>query len=147
MTVASRLTARVHPLSTIAQGEETALEFTVTADEMSRFAELSGDYNPLHCDVAFARAQGFGERVVYGALLVAKISRLIGMELPGRDSLWTGLELQFVSPLLVGEGAIIKASVTHVSDATRSIELRLRIVSGQRLIARGKAAVSVRDGG
>jgi 3-hydroxybutyryl-CoA dehydratase len=147
MTVALHPTARVNLLSAITQGQEAVLEFSVTADEMQAFAELSGDYNPLHCDIAFARERGFGERVVYGALLVAKISRLIGMELPGRDSLWSGLELLFVSPLLVGEEAVLKASVVHISEATRSLELRLRILSGERVIARGKAGVSIRNGG
>jgi acyl dehydratase len=131
----------------IAPGSEASLEFVVSADDMRVFAELSGDYNPLHSDVAFAVSRGFGGCVVYGALMVAKISRLIGMELPGRDSLWSGLEMQFVSPLLVGESAVLTAAVGHVSEATRSTELRLRIVSGDRVIARGKASVRISDGG
>jgi len=56
---------------------------------------------------------------VYGALLVAKISQLIGMELPGSDAVWAGLDIQFVSPLFVGQTAEIEATLSRVSAAVR----------------------------
>jgi acyl dehydratase len=139
--------AKVRAFSSLYEGQSAAMTLTVTEDDMAAFAALSGDYNPLHVDAAFASAQGFAGRVVYGALLLAKISTMIGMELPGRDSLWTGVQMQFVSPLVVGDTATLDATVVQVSAATRSIELKLHIRCDERVIARGKASVSIRDGG
>ncbi|MCC7046051.1 MAG: (R)-hydratase [Alphaproteobacteria bacterium] len=133
-------------LASIEAGQRTSLAFAVSADEMAAFAALSGDYNPLHSDAAFAAARGFAGRVVYGALLVAKLSRLIGMELPGRDALWTGLDIQFVAPLLVGEEAVLEAVVAQVSPATKSMVLQVSVKRNDRVLARGKASVSMRDG-
>lgn len=133
--------------SSFIEGERVYLPFTITDGDMAAFAAISGDHNPLHCDAAFAQSKGFSGRVVYGALLVAKISKLIGMELPGRDAIWSDLNIQFAAPLMVSQPAEIEAAVAKISVSTRSLELTLRIRANGKLIARGKALVAVhRDG-
>lgn len=129
-------------LEDLAAGQGETLAFVIDQDAMLHFAELSGDRNPLHLDEAFARAKGFRGQVVYGALLVAKISQLIGMRLPGRDALWTGLRIDFVKPLYVDEEARVDATVDGVSAATGMVGLKLRVVAADgRLLARGTAEV------
>jgi 3-hydroxybutyryl-CoA dehydratase len=135
--------AKFRSLTPSAEGETVRLAFTVSDEDMAAFAALSGDRNPLHCDDAFARSKGFPGRVVYGALLVAKISQVIGMELPGRDAVWSGINIQFVAPLSIGQPAEIEATVTRVSTAVRALELTLRIQAGGKVIARGKASATV----
>lgn len=133
--------AQVLSLSELTLGYTRSVEFCVSAEQMRAFAELSGDFNPLHLDDAFARARGFAGRVVYGALLVAKVSQLIGMELPGRDSVWSSLQLDFRRPLYVGHPARVEAVVDGLSEATRLVQLRLRVSSGSDTLAKGKAEV------
>ena len=45
----------------------------VSAEQVQRFAELSGDVNPLHTDRTYARATPFGRPVAHGALAVLSI--------------------------------------------------------------------------
>ena len=118
-----------------------SLAFAITTEDMTAFAVLSGDYNPLHRDEAFARSKGFDGPLVYGALLVAQVSRLVGMHLPGRDCLWTGLKMDFHQPLMVGENAVIQAVVKTKSDAVQMLKLALKIEAGDRTIAKGSAEV------
>lgn len=125
----------------IAPGMHDRLDFTVSAADMRAFAELSGDYNPLHTDAAFAHAKGFTGVVVYGALLVAKLSNVIGMKLPGRDSVWVSFALQFHEPLFLDEPAWVEAEVSAVSAATGLVSLRLAVRAGDRQLAKGKAEV------
>lgn len=137
--------AAVLKISDLREGYNTQIEFTIDIKQMDAFAELSGDCNPLHKNNEIAQARGFEGRVVYGALLVAQVSRMIGMELPGRDSLWSAIQLQFVAPLYPEQPAVLEAVVGHLSSATRSVELHLEIRAGVRLIARGKANVVIQD--
>jgi 3-hydroxybutyryl-CoA dehydratase len=134
---------QVRPFADLRPGMRACVDFAISPEQMRHFAELSGDRSPLHAEVEFARQRGFSAPVVYGGLLIAQLSRLIGMELPGRDGLWTGLQIDFLRPLYVGQSARLEAEVAHISEAVRSIELRFAVSADARTIARGKAHVSL----
>jgi 3-hydroxybutyryl-CoA dehydratase len=125
----------------LAVGGKASFEFSVSDMDMARFAELSGDFNPLHIDDAFARAKKFEGKVVYGALIIAKVSRLIGMELPGQDSVWTNVNFQFNRPLYIGQTATLEGAVTTLSEATGFVELKLTLKVDGRTLGKGTAEV------
>ncbi|MDP6774231.1 MAG: MaoC/PaaZ C-terminal domain-containing protein [Rhodospirillales bacterium] len=127
----------------IEEGAEVCLPFTVSDEDMNAFARLSGDESALHTEPDFARRKGFESRVVYGGLIVAHISRLLGMHLPGRDGVWNGLKIDFRRPLYPNQPACVIGRVSHRSEATLSLSIKLRVESGDRLIATGSADVSV----
>ncbi len=90
-------------------------------------------------DDEFARASGFEGPVVFGALIIAKISKLLGMDLPGPGGVWAGLKINFRNPLYVNEPAVIHGEVDHCSSATGMISLKLKVEAGDRLIATASA--------
>lgn len=139
MTLANE--ARVLGLDQLAEGTKAVVDFTVTAAQMQAFADLSGDHNPLHTDDAFARAKRFDGAVVYGALLIAKVSQLIGMQLPGRDSVWASLSMDFRKPLYVGQAAQVEGTVTEVSQSTGMVALQLAVRANGKVLAKGQAEV------
>lgn len=108
---------------------------------MSQFQQLSGDKNPLHADDQFARDKGFEGVVVFGGLLVAKVSNFVGMRLPGRDSVWTKFDIQFHKPLYVNQEARIEGVVCHLSEAARSVGVKITIRRSGELIAKGLAEI------
>jgi 3-hydroxybutyryl-CoA dehydratase len=135
--------AQILALSEVAEGLRTTVDFHVTAQQMQQFAELSGDFNPLHTDDAFARSKGLEGAVVYGALMVAKVSQLIGMRLPGRDSVWASVSLDFRRPLYVGQAAQVEGVVTEVSESTGMVGLKLTVRAAGKVLAKGTAEVVV----
>lgn len=139
--------ARELRLADLEEGAKASVAFTITAPQMRQFAELSGDFNPLHTDDAFARSKGYAGRVVYGALLVAKISQLIGMELPGRNSVWGSLSLDFRRPLFVEQPAEVEGTITSVHGATGLVELGLLVRANGKVLAKGKAEVVLGNDG
>jgi acyl dehydratase len=119
------------------------LDFAITEDDQLTFANVSGDFNPLHLDADFARARGFSGAVVYGAMIVARISQIVGMELPGSSGIWSALKIDFRKPLYVGETAHLFAEVVHYSEATRSVSLKIEITCSDRVIATANALVTL----
>jgi acyl dehydratase len=132
--------------SDLHEGQRVVLSFIVTAEDMLAFGRLSGDLNPLHIDEDFARAKGFDGPVVYGGILVMHLSRLIGMELPGRDTVWTRLEIEYRNPLYVGEQARVEAEIIQLSEAVQAAEMKFKIRATNRLLASGQLGVLVRNG-
>lgn len=124
-------------------GQEAGFEALITAADVGRFAELSGDASPLHTDPAFAAARGFGDRVVHGAYLAALASRLCGMILPGRNGLLLAMSLSFAAPTLVGTRVTVTGTVDQLSHGVRSAVVKLAIVeTTQRTpLARGRLTV------
>ena len=68
---------------------------------------------------------------------------MMGMHLSGRDALSRNLNIHYVSPLLVGQQAELEARVAHISEATSSIELKFKITSQGKTLAKGSAGVQI----
>lgn len=118
-------------------------DFVVGESEQRAFASISGDFNPLHLDPEFARDRGLAGAVVYGAMIVAQISRIIGMNLPGSAGIWSALKIDFREPLYVGEAAHIFAEVVHYSEAAHSLSLKIRVTSAERTVATASALATL----
>ncbi len=123
------------------QPDRTELaEFRIGDAEMAAFRTLSGDTNPLHDDAVFARRRGFAGPVVYGGLIIAQVSQMLGTRLPGAGCVWRSLTLRFRAPLYVGETARLAATIVHVNEEIGAVDLKLRVDAGKRRIAEGEAA-------
>ncbi len=136
--------SRKRTFDQIQVGDEAELTHLLTKSDVQVFATLTGDFNPLHLDEAFARRTLFHKPVVYGMLSASFISTMIGMLLPGNGALWTGQTLEFLQPAFVGDTLRVVARVKHKSPATRALVLELVITNqyGQRLIV-GRSTVKV----
>ena len=64
-------------------GQRASRSLTLTGKHVEIFAELTGDYNPLHFDTAFAERTRFGALVVQGGLTTGVLHALVAMDLPG----------------------------------------------------------------
>lgn len=126
--------------SSAGTGLTVRLSFRVTEREMNAFRTVSGDSNPVHYDRDYAWQCGFTGPVVYGGLLVAQVSRLLGTRLPGSGCIWRSLDLRFRSPLYVGELAQLTGTIRHANEDLGVYELMIRIDAGRRRIADGEAA-------
>ena len=134
---------KIHSLDSLHEGLVERFVYKPTDKMMRSFVEISGDVNPMHTDVNFATSRGFDGVVVYGGILIAQMSRMVGMHLPGRDALWRSLNIHFAHPLLVGQTAELEARVEHISEATSSIELKFKITSQGKTLAKGSAGVQI----
>ena len=125
--------AKEKNLEDINVGNSASFERTVTDDDLVNFAALSGDCNPLHLE----------GKVVYGMFLGVLMSRLIGMELPGKKALLVKECLEFKKPARVGDTLSVKGSVIFKSQSSRLIELLIEIRKDKELLASGSAHVRV----
>ena len=100
---------------------------TVTAEDVERFAEVTGDRNPLHFDESFAARTRFGRLVAQGGIATGLFNALVAMELPGPGSVFLHQEWDYPAPVFVGDTVTAEAEVIE-SRADKPIT-RLRCVA------------------
>lgn len=110
-------------LADCAPGTRVELIWDATVEEVLEFARLSGDHSPIHVSHEAAVTRGFPGIVAHGALLTAKFSSLLGMQLPGADGVLQSVELQFRSPVCPPCQIYFALEVERVSAAAGQIKL------------------------
>lgn len=125
-------------------GDVFSFEKMVDATAVGKFAEVSGDYNPLHMDDAYAIATPFGGRIIHGMFLASFFSTLVGMFCPGEHALYLSQDLKFKHPVKVGAKVVVRGQVVNKYDSTRVIEVVTTIIDGGRVVVEGLARVKVR---
>lgn len=122
------------------------VEFTEVISEsmIEEFAKLSGDYNPHHVDESYARKTRFKKRICHGMLLGSLFSRLIGMHLPGKHSLYFSQSLNFLYPAFIDDKVTVEGEVVKISRSTGIITLKTRITKENNIeLVTGEAKVVV----
>src|SRR5437588_12119061 len=76
---------------------------TITDEDIVRFAEVSGDHNPVHLDEEYAASTAFGGRIAHGMLSAAFVSAVLGNDLPGPGTIYLGQTLKFLAPVRIGD--------------------------------------------
>jgi len=101
-------------------GRTAERSLTLTAEHVASFAELTGDYNPLHFDEAFARQTRFGALIVQGGLTTGLLHALVAMDLPGPGSVFLSQSWKFTAPVFVGDTITARVEVLSV-HATKPV--------------------------
>ncbi len=99
------------PFDQIEIGESASISRTLTSEDISLFATVSGDVNPTHFDAAFMRA-GAAHGVIGHAMWAGSlISNALGTKLPGPGTTYLSQDLQFHGPIAVGDELTVTVTV------------------------------------
>ena len=96
---------------------------TVGEDDVRRFAEVSGDHNPVHLDEAAAARTMFGTRIAHGMLSASFISATLAMEMPGPNTIYLSQTLRFTRPVKLGDTVTTRVEVAELIPAKRRARL------------------------
>lgn len=108
-------------------GDRTTRSVTLTAEHVRRYAELSGDYNPLHFDEDFAAGTKFGRLVVQGGVTTGLLHALVAMDLPGPGTVFLSQSWKFTAPVFIGDTITAEAQVLSVHDTKPVTQLGIKV--------------------
>ncbi len=105
-------------------GDRASISKLITERDVIRFAELTGDINPIHMDKLYAEQTDFGERIAHGMLIASLISAVLGIKLPGPGNIYVSQSLKFRAPVKFGD--IIEAEVEVVEKIPERNRVHLK---------------------
>ncbi len=116
----------------------------ITLEMIRSFTQLSGDSNPLHNDLEYAKELGHKDIVAHGMLTSSLVSRLVGVQLPGKYALLQGVKISFHQPVYPQDTLEIVGEVSYINEALKQIELKIKIHNQDGIkVAKGKANVGL----
>jgi Acyl dehydratase len=125
-------------------GDKFSTERVVTDELIRKFADVSGDYNPIHLDEEVARTTRFGRRIAHGMLSGAFISAVLGYEFSERKIVYLSQTLKFTAPVFIGDTVTATATVTNIREDKPIVTLET-ICTNQNgdTLVKGEAAVMI----
>ena len=107
-------------------------ERIITKSSINKYAEASGDYNPVHIDPAYASKTQFGGIIAHGMLSMAFIGELMTLNFP--DTWYNGakIKVRFKSPVLPGETLSVFGNIASITDNKTSIIAKCNVTCRKR---------------
>jgi 3-hydroxybutyryl-CoA dehydratase len=119
-----------------------AITKVLTQEKIDRYADASGDRNPLHIDPSFAVTTQFGGTIAHGMLVLAYISEMMTAAF---GSSWAGsgsLKVRFRGAARPGDTVTASGRVARVDGGRVVCEVACHNERGEVLIS-GEASVRV----
>ncbi len=113
-------------------------------EDIDRFSEMTGDFNPLHYDEELAAASVFGKIIVQGGVTSGLLNAVVAEDLPGPGTVFLGVNWRFVRAVGVGEDITAEVEVLSVRDDKPICELATRVINEEgQICLEGTATVYV----
>jgi 3-hydroxybutyryl-CoA dehydratase len=107
-----------------------AISHTVTQAQLAKYADASGDHNPLHLDEAFAAATPYGRTIAHGMLVLAFVSETMAKNF-GRAWMCEGkMKAKFRAPVYPGDTVTTTGTLKSTSDARATYAIVVRKQDG-----------------
>jgi 3-hydroxybutyryl-CoA dehydratase len=107
-----------------------AISHTVTQAQLVKYADASGDHNPLHLDEEFAAGTPYGRTIAHGMLVLAFVSETMAKNF-GRAWMCEGkMKAKFRAPVYPGDTVTTSGALKSTSDATATYEIVVRKQDG-----------------
>src|SRR5262245_47607802 len=112
---------------TIEVGQRARRSLTLSAEHVRKYSEISGDFNPLHYDEAFAARTRFGRLVVQGGLTTGLLHALVAMDMPGPGTVFLSQNWKFTAPVFIDDTITAEAEVVKVHESKPVTALSIRV--------------------
>lgn len=125
-------------------GDQFSTSREVTDEVIRNFADVSGDFNPIHLDEEFAKTTRFGKRIAHGMLSGAFISAVLGNEFRERKIVYLSQTMKFTAPVFIGDTVTATGTITNIREDKNIVTLETICTNqnGETLV-KGEAAVMI----
>lgn len=113
----------------------------ITRIEVEKFAELSGDFNPIHLDAEFAGNTIFGKPIIHGMIIGAMFSKVIASDFPGPGSIYLHQSMDFKKPIYHDTLVQLHLSISEIKKEKQIVILSTECYVDDVVAVSGSAVV------
>ena len=126
-------------------GQTASFEIILSENMITDFTKFSGDRNPLHTDNEYAKEVGFKEKIGHGMIIGSLFSKLIGMHLPGKYSVYLSQDLRFHKPIKINDIVQIRGTIEQISTGTKTVKILTEAINKKNgeIFVNGEARVKL----
>lgn len=126
-------------------GQQAEMSKEIKGQDLQSFAELSGDFNPLHINGA-QNGSRFSGKICHGLLIASYISAVLGTKLPGPGTIYMNQTLSFRKPVYVGDIITARAKISAINEKKHILTLETRVFNqNDECVVDGEATVKVTE--
>jgi len=121
-------------------GDSAQISKTITETDINDFARVTGDFNPVHLDQAYAEKTIFKGRIAHGLLSLGFISAILGNILPGHGAIYLSQEVKFLAPVRIGDTITAKVEVMELIPEKNRVKFRTTCINQEgKIVVEGIA--------
>ncbi|MBC7421814.1 MAG: MaoC family dehydratase [Bdellovibrio sp.] len=122
-------------------GFKASTTVQVTDKMVRQFAEMSGDFNPIHIDDAYASTTRFKKRIAHGMILGALVSRFLNEKI-GSGGIYLAQTMKFTNPVFIDDEIIFDLEITklHKTRGLGTVETNAKKTTGE-IVMKGEATI------
>jgi 3-hydroxybutyryl-CoA dehydratase len=106
------LNIRKKAIEGLEKGDTFSVSRTFTEQDVIQFADISRDYNPVHCDERFAKVKNFNGRICHGLLIASQVTEIGGQ----MGWLASGMTFKYRKPVYFGDTIRCDLTVTELDE-------------------------------
>lgn len=115
----------------------------ITSEMIQSFINLTKDKALVHVEPSQAKKMGFDRCIIHGFLVNCGYSRILGMFLPGGNTVIHKIQLDMLLPVYVGDTITYEVYVDKIITAVRAVQLRLSAVNQEGKVVNKGTAICV----
>ncbi len=122
-------------------GDHYQRTITIEKEMINKFADVTGDRNPIHLNDKYAENTFFKKRIAHGFLYGSFISRVLGTEFPGEGTVYISQSMNFLLPVYVSDILSVEILILEILPKNRlRLETNIRNQNGE-FVLKGEAVV------
>ena len=117
-------------------GQKATRTLSLTEESVEAYAQITGDYNPLHFDRDFAGKTRFKNLVVQGGLTAGILNALVGMDMPGPGTVFMNQNLKYTAPVFIGDTITAEAEIMEIHQTKPVTKLKMTVIrqTGEKVL-------------
>jgi len=124
-------------------GDKATFSKTMTESDIFAFSAITGDFNPIHVDVEFAKESIFKQRVVHGMLTAGLVDQTL-THIGGAGNVHLSQFVKFMAPVHIGDTVTVTSEVANKDAAKNRVTVKSTVTNqAGKTVLEGEALIMI----